>query len=605
MAIPLKALIVDDSPAETALLIDQLRQGGYEPTYTRVETVEAMQQAFTEDAWDIVLADYTLLHFSGPAALQFLKQSERDIPFIVVSGTVTEQQAIDMMRDGASDFILKQNMGRLVPAIRRELRESNMRRERRHALEELREREQRLSFVIDHSPDNIFIQDADLRYIWVSKPAYPLTIEEYIDHTDFDIGPREEAEHLTAIKRQVMREGHGVTVEVQLTLKGQPRVFDATYEPWKNADGHIIGIAGYVRDITQRVETERALERERAFLSSAIELLPFPIIFNTPEGEVIRANQAGYQFFGDLAAANWWNRQLLDSTTRQPISRESWPMMVAARGDVVPATNGILVLPNGREVDVLAVAAPIYLDDTLVATVVAFMDITEIKEADRAKTRFLAMLSHQLRTPLTNILGWAKEAREVPDMAQEALQIIHRNADEQRRMLENLLEMSRFLHGKFDFQRQSAELWPIVMEAVQTLKPEASERHITITLVPPEQALPVLVDRKRLREAIENVVENAVHFSDTGGHITVHGEQKERLAVLTIQDDGQGISPDQLPHVLELFHVSPTIEQTGAGLGLGLPLAKVILDRHGGSITVSSAGTDQGTTVVITVPLME
>src|SRR4051812_17917005 len=133
MAQPLKVLIVEDSPDDVLLLVEALRAGGFDSEYQRVDNLEAMQDAIRQSDWEIVLADYAMPHFSGPGALHALTERGLDIPFIVLSGTITEQQAIDMMREGARDFILKQNLGRLVPAIQRELREAKLREERREA----------------------------------------------------------------------------------------------------------------------------------------------------------------------------------------------------------------------------------------------------------------------------------------------------------------------------------------------------------------------------------------------------------------------------------------------------------------------------------------
>jgi len=478
---PLKVLMVEDSKDDALLLAEELRAGGYEPIYTRVDTADAMRRALEAEPWEIVLADYYMPHFSGPEALRVLRESRLDIPYIVVSGTVTEQQAIDMMRDGASDFILKQRLGRLVPAIRRELREAQVRQERRHAQE--------------------------------------------------------------------------------------------------------------------------ALQREQAFLSSAIELLPFPIIFNTPNGEVIRANQASYRFFEDLGTSAWWNRQLLTADTRTPIPHEEWPMARAARGEVVPQTEGILVLPNGREVPVLAVAAPVFVGEQLVATVVAFMDISPLKEADRAKNQFLAVLSHELRTPLANILGWTREAQEMPTEVPEALRIIQRNAGEQQRMLENLLEVSRLLHGKLTLRQEPADLWQLMLDMVAEMTPIAGERNIHFVLHPPDGPLPVSVDQKRVRIVLCDLLDNAVRCSKTGQQVAVYGYREDAMAVLCILDTGKGIPPEVLPHLFDLFYISPEVEQTGGGLGLGLPLSKAIVERHGGKISVTSAGVGQGETATVTLPL--
>ena len=480
---PIRILFVEDSVDDMLIVLELLREGGFTPQYARVETAEAMQEALRAGTWDIVLADHALPHFSGPAAIEVLRASGRDIPCIVVSGTITEQQAIDLMRSGACDFIFKQQLARLLPAIRRELREAQNRREKRDA--------------------------------------------------------------------------------------------------------------------------QAALERERAFLSSAIDMLPFPIIFNALDGAVIRANRASYAFFGELTTETWWHRQLLIAQTRQAVPPDQWPMMRAARGEVVPASEGILVLPGNREVDVLAVAAPVSVREEIVATVVAFLDITPIKDVDRAKTRFLNVLSHELRTPLTNILGWAKLAQESPEMAGEALQVIIRNADTQHHMLEVVLELSRWLYGHLDLHYEPLELWSVVREVVDAYAPRAEARRIALASHPPGTPLPVLGDRKRLREVVENLLENALLVTAAGGQISVRGERRGARARVSVRDSGQGIDPAVLPRVFEMFHLAPEVEQAGGGLGLALPLAKALVEAHDGAITAESPGIGRGSTVTIDLPLRE
>jgi anti-sigma regulatory factor (Ser/Thr protein kinase)/DNA-binding response OmpR family regulator len=133
MTIPLKVLLVEDSEADAVLLKRQLRIGGYEPTVVRVETREQMIAALSEEGWQIVVSDYRLPAFSGPEALETLHEIGRDIPFIIVSGTVGETNAVDAMKAGANDYVMKDNLLRLVPAITRELHEAEGRRLRRTA----------------------------------------------------------------------------------------------------------------------------------------------------------------------------------------------------------------------------------------------------------------------------------------------------------------------------------------------------------------------------------------------------------------------------------------------------------------------------------------
>lgn len=143
---PIRVLLVEDEENDALLVMEDLRTGGFDPSWERVQTPEEMEQALDRSEWDIVISDYVLPRFSGLAALQ-LVQKKTDIPLILISGHLSEEEAVDAMRAGARDFISKNNMARLVPAVERELREAQLRRERRQAREQLRaEQEHRLEF---------------------------------------------------------------------------------------------------------------------------------------------------------------------------------------------------------------------------------------------------------------------------------------------------------------------------------------------------------------------------------------------------------------------------------------------------------------------------
>ena len=129
---PLRALVVEDSEDDALLLALEMRRGGCDFVYTRVETAEDMKAALESGAWDVVISDYSMPHFSAPAALRVLKETGLDLPFIIVSGTVGENVAVEAMKAGAHDYILKGNLTRLVPAMRREIEQAANRKERRH-----------------------------------------------------------------------------------------------------------------------------------------------------------------------------------------------------------------------------------------------------------------------------------------------------------------------------------------------------------------------------------------------------------------------------------------------------------------------------------------
>jgi sigma-B regulation protein RsbU (phosphoserine phosphatase) len=152
---PLHILIVEDYEEDSLLLLRELRRAGYDPAHERVETPEAMRSALANREWDIVISDYVLPKFSGLDALTVLKDSGIDLPFIIVSGNIGEDIAVEAMKAGAHDYIIKGNLSRLVPAVERELREAGMRRARRKAEEELRASEEQYHRLFESSLDAI------------------------------------------------------------------------------------------------------------------------------------------------------------------------------------------------------------------------------------------------------------------------------------------------------------------------------------------------------------------------------------------------------------------------------------------------------------------
>ena len=171
MATPLAVLIVEDSESDAQLVVRLLHKAGYKVAYQQVETAEQMRAALEKQAWDIVISDYSLPHFDGPAALALLHEKGLDIPFIVVSGTMGEETAVVMMKSGAHDYLVKGNLARLVPAVERELAQAKERRERRRTEEELRRSRELLNQSFGSLYDALFIIDAATSEILDCNPA--------------------------------------------------------------------------------------------------------------------------------------------------------------------------------------------------------------------------------------------------------------------------------------------------------------------------------------------------------------------------------------------------------------------------------------------------
>jgi len=233
--------------------------------------------------------------------------------------------------------------------------------------------------------------------------------------------------------------------------------------------------------------------------------------------------------------------------------------------------------------------------------VISVEDITDCTDMERTKSRFLSVLTHELRTPLANIMGWAREALDVPNLAPEALQIILRNAEGQSRMLNNLLEVSRLIHGRFTLRREATDLWKVTEHASQTMRTLIEINRIKLIRRHPRHALPVYADIKRLHEVICNLLENAVKYTPSGGTVTLSASRQGSFIRLDVSDTGRGITPQQLPVLFRPF-AEPDIDDIAGGLHLGLSLVKSIVELHGGNVAVHSLGPNQGSTFSVLLP---
>ena len=169
MADPLRVLLVEDLEEDALILVRELRRGGYDPCFERVETDEALRAALARQRWDLILADYALPHFSAPAALAAVRELALDVPFLVVSGRIGEETAVAMMRAGAHDYLMKDNLVRLLPAIGRELREAEDRRARRWAEQEREALRQLHETVLTTMPSALLVLDAELRVLMANR----------------------------------------------------------------------------------------------------------------------------------------------------------------------------------------------------------------------------------------------------------------------------------------------------------------------------------------------------------------------------------------------------------------------------------------------------
>jgi signal transduction histidine kinase/PAS domain-containing protein len=226
-------------------------------------------------------------------------------------------------------------------------------------------------------------------------------------------------------------------------------------------------------------------------------------------------------------------------------------------------------------------------------------------EASRLKDEFLATLSHELRTPMTSILGWAQILRlddTPPDVIRDGLESIERSARAQAQLIDDLLDLSRMQMGKVQFQPRPFSLTAVARAAVDTVHPAAQARGVTLALDAPEDVI-VNGDPDRMQQVIWNLLSNSVKFSDDGTEVRVRVTGKDGEARVTVTDRGRGIAPEFLPHVFDRFRQadSATTRRYG-GLGLGLAIVKQLVELHGGTVHAASPGLGRGATFTVTLP---
>jgi signal transduction histidine kinase/ActR/RegA family two-component response regulator len=228
----------------------------------------------------------------------------------------------------------------------------------------------------------------------------------------------------------------------------------------------------------------------------------------------------------------------------------------------------------------------------------------EAHAANRAKDEFLATLSHELRTPLNVILGWInllRAQRVSPERVPHALEIIERNARQQADLINDLLDVSRIVSGKLRLDLRPLAMAPLVAAVIESLRPSADAKGVALSMTTAASSN-VVGDPDRLRQAVWNLVANAVKFTPSGGSVWVQLTSDERRVRIAVRDTGIGISPEFLPHVFERFRqADSSTTRAHAGVGLGLAIARHLIELHEGSIEADSDGTGRGATFAITL----
>jgi signal transduction histidine kinase/CheY-like chemotaxis protein len=370
-----------------------------------------------------------------------------------------------------------------------------------------------------------------------------------------------------------------------------------------------------VTELADPLEREHAIAAED-LARSILEQAQDAIVVCDPHGTVLRCNEAARELcdcnplharFEDVFPLHW------SDPAHSPFATA---LATPQRG-----IKARLLRDGIAPVDVLVSAGPLRRPDGEVAGIVlTLVDLSEQQQllaseraaraeaerANRLKDDFVATLSHELRTPLNAILGWAHLLRSrgsVGPLVDEGIEVIERNGRAQAKLISDLLDTSRMLSGKLRLELQTAEPAEIVETAIQGAVPAANAKDLRIERRL-ERVGPITCDPGRLQQVVANLLQNSVKFTPSGGSIDVTLRRAGDELELAIRDTGRGIAPEFLPHLFERFRqgdVGPT--RRAGGLGLGLSIAKQIVDLHGGTISAASPGPGGGATFTVRIPL--
>ena len=367
-----------------------------------------------------------------------------------------------------------------------------------------------------------------------------------------------------------------------------------------------------------RKEAEKSLSLRQKELADFLQNAAEGLLQVGPDGRILWANSAqlrllGYsadEYVGHPAADFYVQRDLFDDFWRRIMAREviyNFPVELKCKDG---STRQVLVNSSGYWEDgeflytrcfIRDVTERVQLEDELRERV------DQLKEADQRKNEFLAMLGHELRNPLSAVSNAVATAHRDASRRDRALDIATRQTAHLARIIDDLLDVTRITKGKIALQKEPVQLGSIVNGAVEELRDlvESRRQHLTVSIPVNAEKIRVEADRVRIQQVVSNLMHNAIKFTPQGGMIDVVLYRKGDQAVLRVRDSGVGISPAMLPRVFDLFTQADTSpDRTQGGLGIGLTLAKQLVEMHGGRIEARSHGLDRGCEFEVSLPLI-
>jgi PAS domain S-box-containing protein len=505
--------------------------------------------------------------------------------------------------------------------------------ERKKVEEALSESEQRFARFMRHLPGLAWIKDLQGRYVYANAAAlkaFRTPPEGLYGRTDDETFPPEVAAQFKENDQQALTKEEGIFVVETLEHEDGVLHYSAVRKfPIPGQDDRETNIGGIAIDITESKRADEALRESQERLAGIVSSAMDAIITVGEDHRIVLFNEAAERMFGCPAAEalgqplNRFIPERFRSAHTEHIRR------FGETGGTSRAMGHLRALAalraDGTEFPIEAAISSIEVGGRKLYTVI-HRDITERKQAEaereqlaqeqiaraaaeaanRSKDEFLALVSHELRSPLNAILGYTRMLRSGPldrDVINNVTAIVERSARAQLQIIEDLLDSARIASGKLRIEPEPVDLVPALQAALDTVRSAAEAKGVTLVANFGPLMEEVLGDATRIQQVVWNLLTNAVKFTPEGGRVELRMEGDADSVRITVSDTGKGIEPEFLPFVFDRFRqADPSGARRYGGLGLGLSLVKHLVELHGGTVTAESEGAGKGSTFTVTLP---
>jgi PAS domain S-box-containing protein len=616
--------MIEDVEADFLLVARHIRNSGLDARLTWVKDGQELSAALEAGAWDLVLSDYKVVGLDFMETLELVKHHLAHVPVILISGSVGEETAVELLKQGVADFVLKDRLFRLIPAIERSLNEEIERSRRREA-------EARFSTIIDNAKSAVWVKDLDGKFLVINAYLQNLlkkTADEALGRTAFDLLPREAVEEIVDNERQVLLSGAAVEVEESIHFPDGQHCFLSAKFPLKDGTGKINALGAICTDITALKQTEALLkEREQQFRQMSQEYrtlldnLPDGIVHLSPDLHIQWVNEAAQRMFnleedalssGKCCHEVFWNKA--SRCTACPVVR-SLDSRCKEMGCFTPEGDG-------REFEIRAVPM-VDKNGELEGIIEIVRDITshrnleeQFRQAQKMESigTLAGGIAHDFNNILSAVLGYGEFALE--DLAEDhrarkSVQTIIEAGMRASHLTKDLLLFSR----KQISRKEPADINQILSRIEKFIRRIIGEDIHCATILANEP-LVIFADSHQVDQVLMNFATNARDAMPAGGHFSISTERLELdqdfidthgfgspgpYARITVTDTGKGMDKQTAAKIFEPFF---TTKEMGKGTGLGLAVVYGIIKDHQGYINVYSEP-GKGTTLTVYLSLIE